>query len=452
MKYLSIIAALLTAAQVSVAAESYVVKLKPGINPVQFEIQNNVSAKLLAPGSDLYKVTPLSENQGSTLSLIKNQTNKVVFAQPNHKIEYREKKQLQPNDTEFSQLWNMMYDENNAGIDAISAWGTFGTDGTDANGHEVVIAVVDGGFQFDHNDLVGNLWTNKAEIAGNEIDDDGNGYIDDINGWDTENNTGVIQSDYHGTHVAGIMGAKGDNSLFTVGVNWNIKIMYVSMGYTLADTAATMAAYSYIQKQKELWIQSGGTKGANVVAINSSFGIDQADCNSTEYAAWNTKFDELGAVGILSVAATANADWDIDTVGDVPTGCKSDYVVAVTNSDIKGDKADAGYGQTTIDLAAPGTDIHSTYPGHASGPMSGTSMATPHVTGAVGYLYSVASAAFANRALSDPKGAALDAKNILVTSVVAKESMKTQSVSGGILNLYNAADKAANYVSATVIQ
>lgn len=443
MKQLLLVAAMVFLVQSSFASDSYILKLKDGVNPVLFSAQNNVTLKQLVPGMNLYKATPKS----SELNVAAVRSQKAVdFVQPNHKVTPRG--DLTPNDKDFSNQWGFIFDNSTTfGINAPAAWSVYGTGGLDVAGNEIVIAVVDGGFDVTHPDLVNNNWVNKGEIAGNNIDDDGNGYIDDINGWDVDSETGTIQVDYHGTHVAGTMGAEGNNGINGSGVNWKIKIMYVSAGWQLADTAYTMSAYGYILKQKELWIQSGGKEGANVVAINSSFGIDRADCSSGEYATWNEMFDKLGEAGILSVAATANADWNIDEVGDVPTGCKSEYVVAVTNSEKNGERThDAGYGKTAVDLAAPGTDILSTFPNKDFGSNTGTSMATPHVTGSVGFLYSAASQSFIEDAMVNPGAAALKIKDIMLKTVTTRSSMNGQSVSGGILNLFAASQEAADYV------
>ncbi len=449
MRFIAMLVAILFTASTSMAKDGFIVRLEKDANPDVFAKMNHLELKPIAKSLDLYRATPLKTTSAKALKAMRSASG-VVYANPNHKVAPRSN-QLIPNDKDFSKQWDWVLDSNNYGIDATTAWALYGTGGADKNGNEIVIAVVDGGFDIEHADLKNNLWVNKGEIAGNGKDDDNNGYIDDVNGWDQESETGTIQVDYHGTHVAGTMGAEGDNGINGSGVNWKVKIMYVSMGWSLADTEGTMASYDYIRKQKELWIKTGGKQGANVVAINSSFGIDQADCTQGEFQQWNDMFDELGKVGILSVAATANANWDIDNVGDVPTGCESDYVVAVTNSDVTGTKeTGAGYGILTIDIAAPGTEIFSTIPANGFETNTGTSMATPHVTGAIGYLYSVASKDFLMLAETDPAAAALEMKTALILTVTTRDSMKSQSQSGGILNLFNAATELSNYVAYSV--
>src|SRR5690606_25931214 len=212
-----------------------------------------------------------------------------------------------------------------------------------------------------------------AEIPGNGIDDDNNGYIDDINGWNPKTNSGNLGSgNYHATHVGGIISAKSDNSLQVAGVNWNVKLM--SINGSSGNTSTVLAAYGYVLKQKKIYIETNGERGANVVATNSSFGVDRADCTSGSYPAWNDMYEEMGKAGILSAAATANAAWDIDSTGDVPTGCNSDYMFAVTNTD-RNDKINrsAGWGLKTIDIGAQGTDILSLGTNNSVRSLTGTS-------------------------------------------------------------------------------
>ncbi|HBR86466.1 MAG TPA: peptidase, partial [Candidatus Marinimicrobia bacterium] len=147
-----------------------------------------------------------------------------------------------------------------------------------ALGDTIVVAVVDGGMMLTHTDLVPNLWTNYNEIPGNNIDDDNNGYIDDIHGWDAYSSDGSIPGDGHGTHVGGIIGAKGNNGSMVTGVNWDVKIMAIAG--SSSNTSTVLEAYGYALDQRAMYDSTNGALGAFVVATNSSFGIDFADCNS----------------------------------------------------------------------------------------------------------------------------------------------------------------------------
>jgi subtilisin family serine protease len=369
----------------------------------------------------------------------------VAYVQLDHPVTSRAA-QEGPDDDQFSQQWSMELSEDNFGIDALSAWTTYGTGGKDSENNDIVVAIMDSGVDRAHNDLIDNVWVNVAEIPDNGIDDDNNGYVDDINGWNAINDNGQLTSGRHGTHVAGTVGAKGNNALQVAGVNWDVKIMDVptlSWGLT---TATVLRAYGYALDQKKLWLETNGTQGANVVATNSSFGVDRANCEKSDYPAWNDIYNQMGEVGILSMAATANANWNIDSVGDVPTGCSSDYIIAVTNNRSNGMKnSGAGYGKETIDLAAPGTGILSTVPGNGTDSLTGTSMATPHVTGAVGFLMSVASQPFLDLHKTQPGEAALEMKRMILETVTKTEQFEEMTVSGGILNLKKAADAISIY-------
>ena len=360
----------------------------------------------------------------------------VDYVQLDHKVSQREI----PNDPYFNQMWGLNNTGQNGGqfdgdIDAEEAW-DITTGGLTSIGDEIVVAVVDGGVDINHPDLISNIWVNENEIPNNGIDDDGNGYVDDINGWDAYSNDGSIPSDNHGTHVAGTIGAKGNNNSDVVGINWNVKIM--SVAGSSGSTSTISLAYGYILDQKSLWLSSNGEFGANVVATNSSFGVDNANCNSGSYPVWNDLYDAMGQVGILSAAATTNSNQNVDQVGDVPTGCNSDWVISVTNTtrnDIKYNSA--GYGANNIDLGAPGTDICSTVSGGVSC-YTGTSMATPHVAGAVGLMHAGASIAFAQDCINNPAACSLEIKNVLLNTVDILPSLDGITVSGGRLNLFNA--------------
>ncbi|MDG1500330.1 MAG: S8 family serine peptidase [Planctomycetota bacterium] len=337
-----------------------------------------------------------------------------------------------PNDPSYGSMWA------HTKMQSAKAW-DLGT----GNG-DFVISVVDGGCKTNHVDLAPNLYKNLAEINGiNGVDDDGNGYVDDKNGWNAYSNNGNIPNDGHGTHCNGIAGAQGNNGTGVTGVNWNTTLMPVA-GST-GSTSVVTRAYNYVYNQKNQWINSGGSKGANVVVTSNSFGIDQGNCNTT-YKAWNDLYNLMGSVGVLSCGATANANWNIDNVKDTPTGCASDFMVSVTNTTSSDNKnSGAAYGVNTIDLGAPGTSIKSTYSNGGYTNLTGTSMATPQVAGAIAYMHSVASNDFATLRSSNPAQAALELKAMLLSSVDPLSSLNGKTVSGGRLNLFKAGQAIANF-------
>jgi hypothetical protein len=223
--------------------------------------------------------------------------------------------------------------------------------------------------------------------------------------------------------------------------------MYVAASST--QTSVISIGYGYVLDMKQLWWSSGGTLGANVVSTNSSFGVDYANCASGSYPVWNDLYNQMGAEGILSACATANINLNVDTQGDVPTGCSSPYIVAVTNTtsaDAKNNNA--AYGAINVDLGAPGTSILSTYPTNTTGTLTGTSMATPHVSGAVALMHAAASADFHQDYVTYPDSLALVLKQLLLANVDLIPALNGITVSGGRLNLFNAVTAIHAYVGA----
>ena len=293
---------------------------------------------------------------------------RVALAQPNH-TDLKMRSTI-PNDLEYPVQWSVGSTAT-ARIFAPEAW-DISTDGVTQNGDTIVMAVVDGGVDITHIDL--NLFKNKHEIPNNGIDDDNNGYVDDYDGWNAYSQSGQINSDPHGTHIAGTIGAKTNNSEGVAGIVWGGAILPINA--SSGQESVVIEGYGYALELRSKYNETNGDSGAFVVATNSSFGVDMA--NPANYPIWCAFYDALGAAGILNMAATTNQGLDVDVSGDVPTTCPSIYMVAVSNINKNGSVL-GGYGAVKIDLAAPGTDIQSTIPGHSYGFKTGTSMASPAV-------------------------------------------------------------------------
>lgn len=371
----------------------------------------------------------------------------VKIAQFNHVIQPR----ATPDDPNFSYLWNFEnWGENNGivgdDIDALKAW-DISTGGLTIDGDTLVVAVVDYGFSLSHPDL--NYWKNYQEIPKNGIDDDGNGYIDDVNGWNSKTNTDSLPVDIHGTHVSGIVGARGNNGLGITGVNWNVKVMPISYGSGSGLESNAIAAYAYVKDQRQLYNKSAGAKGAFVVSTNSSFGLNSG--SHLDHPLWCAMYDSLGTVGVLSVAATKNENVNVDIVGDVPTSCTSNWLITVTNSTNKDERnPGAAYGQQTIDLAAPGTRILSTIIGNAYDFLSGTSMASPHVSGTVALMLSAACADFMKAYKANPAAMSLLIKDSILHEVDVVPSLTGITLSNGRLNLYKSVRSIKKYCGENV--
>lgn len=359
----------------------------------------------------------------------------ITIAQFEHRLERR----AVPNDPNYTSPNNWHYDNDGSGggvpdadIDAPAAW-DITTGGTTVTGDSIVVAVIDGGFDIDHEDL--NFFKNQDELNGTPgVDDDGNGYVDDVNGWDVHNNDGTIDSDDHGTHVAGTVGAIGDNGTGYVGVNWDVQVLPIQGSSTNESTV--VSAYDYAVKMRDMYDSTNGQKGAYVVATNSSFGVNFGD--PANFPLWCAMYDTLGAYGITSAVAGPNLDIDIDSQGDVPGTCPSEHMICLTNTEIDDSKNSSGYGDTHVDLGAPGTGILSTTGSDSYGQKTGTSMSSPHVAGAIGLLYSVDCPDLMSLAQNQPDSASRLMKKAIVEGVDTIGSMSGVTVSNGRLNIHKA--------------
>lgn len=369
------------------------------------------------------------ENDGSDIALTINDLMndpRIEYAEPNYIINI----DTTPNDPSFSSLWGL----NNTGQ-------TGGTPNADINAPEawdiqtgssnVTIGVIDTGVDYNHQDLAANIWTNPGEMPGNGIDDDHNGYIDDIHGWNFYNNTdNVFDDNGHGTHVSGTIGALGNNGVGVTGVNWSVKI----------------AALKFLNSRG-----SGSTSGA-IAAVNYAnimgFKITNNSWGGGGYS--QSLYDAISRAntnGNLFVAAAGNSGVNIDSSPSYPASYNLPNIISVAATD-KNDllASFSNYGATSVDLSAPGVSIYSTTPNSTYSTYSGTSMASPHVAGVAGLVkaqfpdldaagikarilngvYPIAS--LAGKTLT---GGRLDAYNALESSVVPPTNNKPTAVAGG---------------------
>ena len=374
----------------------------------------------------------------------------ITLAQANHVVALREATENFPDDPDFEEQWGFFNDGSGGGIagadiDATRAW-DITTGGLTALGDTIVVAVIDGGAYLQHEDL--NFFKNRHEIPDNDIDDDNNGYIDDYDGWNAYNNSGSVPSSSHGTHVSGTVGAIGNNGIGVTGVNWNVKVMPIAGSSTIESTVVN--AYSYVYEMRARYNETQGDSGAFVVATNASFGIDYGD--PEDYPIWGAMYDSLGAIGVLSAGATANRNVNVDLQGDIPTALESPWLITVTNTTNRDEKySSAGYGLESIDLGAPGTSVYSTRPAPTNyGFATGTSMATPHVAGAIGLMFAGADTAFMEAYHANPADYSLLIKEYILNGTDPLEDLDGITVSGGRLNIFTSLNLLLGNISMNV--
>lgn len=334
-----------------------------------------------------------------------------------------------PSDPRYSELWGMQ------NMDMEAAWDI------ETGSQEVVVFVIDTGIDTDHPDLLSNLWSNPGEIPGNGIDDDGNGYVDDVHGIDSYFDTSNPEDDYgHGTHVAGTIGADGNNASGIVGVNWEVKIgvckpFDTGGGSVEGATEGAVECFDYVLGLKDA--------GVNVVATNNSWGLPSYS------QVLHDAIEANIAAGILPVIAAGN---DYGNNNDnYPV-----YPCSYTFPNVQGDSlcvaaidssnnlaGFSNYGPTSVDLAAPGVGILSTVPdfvdasGYAS--WDGTSMATPHVAGLVALL-----------AANEPSSTLSEIRDAILCGAVPTASLDGQVVTDGRANAYNSLQWTCSFPTVTI--
>ncbi len=329
----------------------------------------------------------------------------VAYAEPNYMLSAA----VTPDDPRYPELWGL----NNTGqtggsadadIDADMAWGV------STGSPNVVVGVIDTGIDYNHPDLAANVWTNPGEIAGNGIDDDGNGYVDDIHGWDFVNNDNDPFDDHgHGTHVSGTITGIGNNGIGVAGVAWHVKVMALK------------------------FLDSGGSGStANAVLAVDYANSMHVDLTSNSWGGGSFSqalYDAIAranALDIAFVAAAGNNGVDNDTSPHYPCSYNLPNVISVAATDDADQLASfSNWGAVSVDLAAPGVDILSTLPGNSYGLLSGTSMATPHVSGTCALIRSVS-----------PHIPVAQLKNVLLNAVDHIPAVNGKVFSNGRLNAF----------------
>lgn len=344
----------------------------------------------------------------------------VEYAEPDYLL----KANIIPNDPQFGDLWGLHNLGQDAGtpdadIDSPEAWNTT-TESTD-----MVVAVIDTGVDYNHEDLAANIWINPGEIPANGIDDDGNGYVDDIHGIDPCNgDSDPFDDNGHGTHCSGTIAAVGDNDIGIVGINWGARIMALkfldSSGSGYTSDAVECLEYGLMMKS---------AYNINLTLSSNSWG-GGGDSQAL--------YDVINAwknMDMLFVAAAGNDGTDNDVSPQYPSNYELENIITVAATNRNDNMAYFScYGGESVDIGAPGEGILSTTPGNTYAVYSGTSMATPHVAGAAVLLWTM-----------HPSYGYTDIKEILLSTVDPLATLGDKVVSGGRLNI----DSAINCTSSS---
>ncbi|MFK8137364.1 MAG: S8 family serine peptidase [Bdellovibrionales bacterium] len=419
MKKLLMGLALLGATYAHASAEvipgEYIVKLKDQAFANKSSVLSQlIEADVVQKISDQSKAVLIRE------SVVKKAENVIAALQANPNVEFVEpnfvyRTNAIPNDPDMEKLWGM----NNYGqvdpkgrqgladvdVDADRAWDI------QTGSRDVIVAVIDTGVDPTIEDLTNNMWVNEGEIPGDGIDNDENGFIDDVHGYDFVNNDGDPTDDHgHGSHCAGTIGGEGDNGVGVAGVAWKVRIMGLKF-LSARGSGSTAGAISSIDYATQM--------GAHIMSNSwGGGGFSQALLESIQRA---------NDANSLFIAAAGNSKSNNDSSPHYPSNYEVENVMAVAAINNSGELASfSSFGKNTVHISAPGRNIYSTIPGGYDA-WSGTSMATPHVSGVAALLKS-----------NEPEMTAVEMKERMMATARNFASLRSKTISGGLVNAYYA--------------
>ncbi|MBZ9611005.1 S8 family serine peptidase [Rheinheimera maricola] len=416
---IAVAAALLTggaAAQnvTTVSNNDVLVMFKPGVSKQQREAAikqhgaslrqldaqgRDVKMRYVADGRIIKVTTPKNTSRDALIKKLASHP-AIEVAEPDFPL----RALAVPNDSSFGELWGLLNTGQSGGtagadIKATDAWDI------STGSHDVIIGIIDTGMDYNHPDLIDNRWVNPGNLPGSTY------------GYSALNaELDPMDSDSHGTHVAGTIGASGNNGVGVAGVNWNVTLLPCQfLGPSGGSTAGAIECINYFTDLKV-------NHGVDIKATNNSWG--GGGFSETLRAA----IQSGGDAGILFIAASGNDGGNADSAPMYPAAYDLDVIVSVASTDRNDNMSGfSNYGATSVDLAAPGSDILSTVPGASYASYSGTSMASPHVAGAAALLWSV-----------NPDLSAAEMKAILMNSGDSLPALDGKTVSGKRINLANA--------------
>ena len=414
-----------TTQKVTASSDSIIVKYKKNASPeMRKQARSLVKAKISDSNNDeiddnftslfsgrlaKFKVSGMSAKEA--IERLKSHQ-AIEYVEPDYRVSIASI----PNDPRFEDLWGLNNEGQTGGtvdadIDAPEAWSI------STGSRDIVVGVIDTGVDYSHPDLAANAWVNSGEIAGDGIDNDGNGYIDDVHGINAITDAGDPMDDEgHGTHVSGTIGASGNNGVGIVGVNHDVSI--AGCKFLAADgTGSTSGAIKCIDYMVGL-----KNSGVNLRVLNNSWGGGGYSQALADAITASEQAD------ILFVAAAGNDAVDNDVNPHYPSNYENDNVLSIASTDSRDNMSGfSQWGLTSVDMGAPGSAILSTIPGGGYASYSGTSMATPHVAGAAALVLSV-----------NPDLTSLELKELLMSSGDANAALNGKTVAGTRLNVNQA--------------